>query len=126
MTFGRKVAAFERALGSRHGLEFLLVDKYIVMFEAPEAALLRGSQFSPPGEFDHIVGAAVQDVGHVFGAKQVVLLRGHRLLSSEKLKRVCAVLTQPCLYESGDAIPVPGPVSGGGKIYRERARKKYV
>ena len=55
MTFGQNVAAFQRALGRRHGFVFFLVDKYVVMFEAPEAALLRGSQFSPPGEFDHIV-----------------------------------------------------------------------
>ncbi len=47
--------------------EFVLVREYVVMLEAPEAALLGRSQFSPPGEFDHIVGAAVKDVGYVFG-----------------------------------------------------------
>ena len=118
MTFGQNVAAFQRALGRRHGFVFFLVDKYVVMFEAPEAALLRGSQFSPPGEFDHIVGAAVQDVGHVFRAKQAFLLCRHRLLSSEWLKRVGASLTRAFLYlyEAVTAIPVPWAGYGRGKI----------
>ena len=43
---------------------------------SPDPAYLDGSEFPPVYQFDHVIRAAIQDFGDVFGSEKVVFI-GH-------------------------------------------------
>jgi len=61
------------------GLQFVLslIGQNISLFESPEATFLSGLELTPAGEFDYIVRAAIENVGHVFGSKQMIRFSFH-------------------------------------------------